>query len=279
MLKFKEELAMNPRETRMVQLLADLKQNYHVVGVKAEFEAEGTRLDEAMRLKDVAAAAGLELTIKIGGCEAVKDMLDAVSLGAKRIIAPMIETPYALTKFIKAAHMVYKRMMDAVDLFINIETVTAFHHLDELLSLPEASALKGIVIGRVDMVGSLGMSREAINDKTILEKCLVIASKAKKVGLEVVVGGGVSVDSLPFFQQFPATHLDRFETRKIIFNCPAALGNNETAFLKAVEFELMWLKNKKAYYGAIADEDNERILMMESRYQHAIDKIKELETI
>src|SRR5688572_22548736 len=103
---------MNPQERKMVQLLADLKKNHNVVGVKAEFEAEGTRLDEAMRLKDVSAAAGLGLTIKIGGCEAVKDMLDAISLGAQRIVAPMIETPYALYKFIKAARAVYKNMLD-----------------------------------------------------------------------------------------------------------------------------------------------------------------------
>jgi 4-hydroxy-2-oxoheptanedioate aldolase len=264
---------MNPQERKMVQLLADLKKNHNVVGVKAEFEAEGTRLDEAMRLKDVSAAAGLGLTIKIGGCEAVKDMLDAISLGAQRIVAPMIETPYALHKFIKAARTVYKNMLDHVDLLINIETITACENFDKFLQLPEIEFLKGIVIGRVDMVGSLGMSRDAINSRDVLDISLNVAAKAKQFGLEVVVGGGVSVDSIPFFRAFPETHLDRFETRKIIFGCPEALDNKEDAFLKAVEFELMWLKNKKAHYGAIADEDNERIAMMEARYKKAIDKV------
>ena len=41
---------MNPTEKNMVEILADLKHRYHVVGVKAEFEAEGTRLEEAMML-------------------------------------------------------------------------------------------------------------------------------------------------------------------------------------------------------------------------------------
>ena len=44
---------MNKLELQMTELLLDLKQNYHVTGIKAEFEAEGTRMEEAMRLKDV----------------------------------------------------------------------------------------------------------------------------------------------------------------------------------------------------------------------------------
>ncbi len=52
-----------------------------------------------------------------------------------------------------------------------------------------------------------------------------------------------------------------------------ALSNPEEAFLKAVEFELLWLKNKKAYYGAIHREDDERMTMMEKRYKESIDTI------
>ena len=48
---------MNDRERRMVEQLQDLRENHHVCGVKAEFEAEGTRLEEAMRLKEVVSAA------------------------------------------------------------------------------------------------------------------------------------------------------------------------------------------------------------------------------
>jgi len=87
------------------------------------------------------------------------------------------------------------------------------------------------------------------------------------------VGGAVSVHSMPFFKAFPAGHLDRYETRKVVFNCPGALNNTETAFLKAVEFEIMWLKNKKAHYGAIHSEDDSRLVMMEERYKKSIEAI------
>ena len=44
---------VNELERKMVEQLQDLRENHHVIGVKAEFEAEGTRLEEAMRLKEV----------------------------------------------------------------------------------------------------------------------------------------------------------------------------------------------------------------------------------
>ena len=87
---------MNSLERKMVAVLTDLRENHHVNGVKAEFEAEGTRLEEAMRLKEVVSAAGIGLTIKIGGCEALRDMYECRVLGVARIVAPMIESAYAL---------------------------------------------------------------------------------------------------------------------------------------------------------------------------------------
>jgi 4-hydroxy-2-oxoheptanedioate aldolase len=268
---------MNRVELQMVNLLTELKQEYNVTGIKAEFEAEGTRLEEAMRLKDVTSTAGLNLNIKIGGCEAIKDMLDAISLGAERIIAPMVETPYALQKFIRAAKLVYGSMLDTVELLINIETITACENFLKMLQVPEMTNLNGVVIGRVDLAGSLGLSREQINSSRILGLTSQVAVEAKKNGLKVVVGGGVSVDALPFFKQMPVGSLDRFETRKVIFQCPAALSNPEKAFLKAVEFELLWLKNKRDYYAAISQEDSARIELMEKRYRSSIEKISNKE--
>lgn len=265
---------MKKLELDMVSLLLELKNKYNVTGVKAEFEAEGTRLDEAMRLKDIVSQAGLSLNIKIGGCEAIKDMLDAISLGAQRIIAPMVETPYALQKFIRAAQLVYGERLDNIELLINVETMTTYDNFSAMLEVPEIKYLNGIVIGRVDFVGSTGWGRDAVNSDKMLQCCLEICAKSKEKGLNVVIGGGVSVDSLPFFKQIPIGHLDRFETRKIIFQCPSAISNPEIAFIKAVEFELMWLKNKQDHYSAIAREDEERIRMMEARYKNSLHKLQ-----
>ena len=265
---------MNQLEIKMVELLNKMKLDYNVAGIKAEFEAEGTRLEEAMRLKDVASKAGLGLNIKIGGCEAIKDMFDAISLGAERIIGPMVETPYALKKFILASKIAFGENIDNVDLLVNIETEVAYQNFDAMLKIPEIKDLDGIVIGRVDMVGSMGLTRESVHSDKILQMSLKLAKKAKDHGLDVVVGGAVSVESIDFFKAFPQGHLDRFETRKVVFQCPGAINNSEEAFLHAVEFELMWLKNKQNYYSKIAHEDSQRLQMMEARYQTSIEKLR-----
>jgi hypothetical protein len=259
---------MNSTEKHMVEILTEMKEKYHVTGVKAEFEAEGTRLDEAMRLKEMAMQSGISFNLKIGGCEAIRDLFDAITLGTERIIAPMVESHYALQKFLKAAktHLVDQDM----ELLINLETISACNNFDKMLEIAEISELKGIVIGRVDLAGSLGLDRRAIdNDATIKNISLQMAAKANQHGLKVSAGGAITANSLPFLQAFPTGHLDRFETRKVIFSCPMALDNPITAFNqainKAIEFEMLWLKNKKNYYGKIYTEDDARIAMIQER--------------
>ena len=113
-----------------------------------------------------------------------------------------------------------------------------------------------------------------MNSDQLLGICMDMASKAKARGKTVVVGGSVSIRSMPFFKKFPAGHIDRFETRKIVFACPSALANTEKSFLKALEFELLWLKNKQNYYGRISKEDETRLVMMEERYRDAVSAAK-----
>ena len=265
---------MNTLERTMIGTLADLRENHHVTGIKAEFEAEGTRMEEMLRLKEIVTKAGLELTIKIGGCEAIRDMYECRVIGVNRIVAPMIESAYALKKYLAAARMAFPAdEIDQVDFLINVETIAGVKAFDEMLALPEIQELDGIVLGRVDMTGSLGMTREDINSPRILEISRELFAKAKQHDLECVVGGGVSAHSLPFFRDLPEGHLDRYETRKVIFQCPGALSDAaDKGILKAVGFELMWLKNKRDYYSIIATEDNQRIHMLEARYKKLIEE-------
>lgn len=265
---------MNLLEKQMVDQLLLLKEHHNVVGLKAEFEAEGTRLEEAMRLKEVSMKAGLHLTLKVGGCEAIRDMFEAANLGTSHLVGPMVETAYALKKYLGAVKIAFSEdLRKNMSFLINLETITAMRNFDEMLALSEAKELGGIVIGRVDLTGSMGLTREAINSDEVKSLALGAAAKAKAAGKIVVVGGGVSVHSLPFFRSFPLGHLDRYETRKIVFQCPGALENSEAAFLRAVEFELMWLKNKKNYYTQISREDDVRLVMMEKRYKEQIEAL------
>ena len=96
----------------------------------------------------------------------------------------------------------------------------------------------------------------------------------KSLNKEMVIGGGVSAHSLPFFKALPEHSLNRFETRKIIFDAKKALNdsNADKGILKAVGFELMWLKNKRDFYGMIFKEDEQRLQMLEARYKYLIEQ-------
>lgn len=267
---------MNNLERKMLETLQDLKANHHVIGVKAEFEAEGTRMEEALRLKEVVTKAGLDLTIKIGGCEALKDMYDARTIGVNAIVAPMIESPYAVKKYLQATRMAFpEEERQNIKFLINIETQYGFRYLEEILSGESAKDLTGIVMGRTDMTGSLGMSKDDINHEDILKLAQEIARLTLKYKKELVIGGGVSALSLPFFKRLPDGALNRFETRKVIFDAQAALRDphSDKGILKAVGFEIMWIKNKQNFYGNIALEDNQRILVLESRYKKSIQEV------
>jgi 4-hydroxy-2-oxoheptanedioate aldolase len=265
---------VNELERKMVEQLQDLRENHDVVGVKAEFEAEGTRIEEAMRLKDVVSSAGLRLTMKVGGGEALRDMYEARVIGVERVVGPMIESAYALHKFLGAVNQAFPDSeRHDVQIAANIETITAAENFDSMLELPEIGELDGVVLGRVDMVGSLGLSREDVNSDRILDLARQVFQTAKAKGLECAVGGGVAKEGLPFMRGLGEL-LDRYETRKVIFACPAALDDDaEAGILKAVGFELMWLKNKRDFYGGIFEEDRARIEMLEARYAKSIEKV------
>ncbi len=260
---------MNACEREMLEILKKGQKQFGYVGVKAEFEAEGTRIDEFLRLLEIARLADLEIGLKIGGCEAIRDLLEARQVGVNYIIAPMIESPYALTKFIEAKNKVYSKdeMQDTKFLF-NMETITAFSQLDELIRIAaDPEGIDGVVFGRVDFTLSHGMSRNDINSDSILEYCLKAAEICRDNDLELVVGGGVSIEALGALKKIHDIKLDRFETRKIIFSGDALLKDNiEEGLLNAVRFELLWLLNKREYYKMIETEDDKRIDMLESRW-------------
>ena len=258
---------MNSIEYQMLDVLTELKEKYGVFEIKAEFEAEGSRIEELMRLKDVTSRVDLPIILKIGGVEAVTDIYNAITIGVKGVIAPMAETAFAVSKFLNAIEtFVADDNRDDINFAINIETITAFNNFEEMLNLKNIELLHGVTIGRVDFVGSMGGDRAMVDSEKILDYCTTIFSKAREKGLKTGLGGAISTGSIEFIKQLYSEGLvDKFETRKVVFSAEAILKAPEKAILKAVEFELLWLKSKRRYYQRIKSEDEHRIVMLEKR--------------
>ena len=260
---------MNIVERRMLDALRRGREEYNFVSVKAEFEAEGSRPDEFLRLLELARKAGLKVALKIGGAEAVSDLLSSKLYGVDYIIAPMVESRYALSKYIEAVGKVYNEdERSETEFLFNLETENTLKCFDEMTPLA-ISANVGIVFGRVDYTLSCGMPRGAVDERRITDDILTVAGVCKDKGLPLVVGGSVSGNSVDVLKELQAVHLTRFETRKVVFAGEAAV---DSAAVKAGidvagSFELDWLINKADYYGRASKEDASRIEMLSKRFK------------
>lgn len=245
----------------MKDTLKRLKNDYGVFEIKAEFEAEGTTIEELIRLKDITSNVGLPIILKIGGVEAVTDLNIALNIGVKGIIAPMVETDFALTKYLRMI-----RNIENIEFAFNVETYTALNNFEYMLELENIELLYGITVGRVDLSDSIGMSRDKVNTSNeIFNYCIKIFSLAKNKNLKTGMGGCISKEALDHIKLLKSTELlDKFETRKVVFPIES-YKYGEKAIIEANKFELLWLKNKQNYHSKIINEDLSRIKMLEER--------------
>ena len=256
---------MNNLEKNIIDVLSDLYKNYHVRSVKAEFEAEGAKFEEVLKLKTIVKSIGLGLCLKISGAEAIRDLYDARAIGVSSVIAPMIETPYAMKKFVKAIKAVFlEEERKNIGFYINIETITGFNNLNDIISSKEFAEINGIVLGRTDMIGSLGLEKYEIDSDSILNIAKIISNKLLYENKIFTIGGGISPDSVSFLKKI--IKLDNFETRKVIFEAKPALNNLniEQGIRKALEFETLWLKYKKEFNGVVFESDEKRLELLNS---------------
>ena len=261
---------MNRRERTLLDLLKRGMNEFGYDGVKAEFEAEGSRTEDLLRLLDIARKANAKVSLKIGGCEALRDLFDCKILGADTVIAPMIESTFALRKYIDAKNTAYSaEEREDVRFLFNIESKCGYDNLNGLVDLASINGnLDGIVFGRSDFAASIGLSQNEVNSDTVTCHGLHISEACKVKDLTMAVGGGISVGSLNTLNSYYRSHLTHFETRKIVFKSHALMGQNiDIAISNAIEFEISWILNKAEFYEQIGIQDSIRLMMLQRRQQ------------
>ena len=131
---------------QLVNELKKLKKS-GVVGIKQSFEDEGVLVDDVVKMKRICGSLGVFINVKIGGCEAISDINNCLLLGVDGIVSPMIESEFALQKFIEAiiTNIDVNRRKD-IKFYINVESKTSYENLDKILSSPPSKLLTGIVV-------------------------------------------------------------------------------------------------------------------------------------
>lgn len=246
----------------LIDALKELKNEYGVVSIKAEFEAEGSRKDELIMLRDFVENAELGLIIKIGGCEAMHDLDQCKLLDATGVMAPMIETPFAMRKFKGAVNKVYDSD-NSIERIINAETKTCLANFDDIMEEGKGF-LTGVTVGRSDLSASMGIAKSDIECDKVFEASMEFCKKAKANGLTTNFGGNIGLESIPFVIRMNP-YIDRFETRKVVISKNDNENFLKKAITKALAFELLYLKFKSEYYSAMANEDAARIRRLENQ--------------
>ena len=226
--------------------------------IKISLEDEGLTFNQATKIACLTHQHGINLNMKIGGVEAISDMRFAENIGCKGCVAPMVESSYALHKFISS---IYKNSFNFEKLFINIESKQAFHNIQDILNSSDAKHLYGIVLGRTDFIQSFGYTK----DKVDSDECLVMAKKilsiAKDKNLKTLMGGNMNINSFNFIKAlYEEKLLDYIETRNVKVKLSNNFLNNFKENLSnMLELETEWLTYKYDNLIQLSRDDKKRL--------------------
>ncbi len=260
---------MNPFLIELEKKIISLKSSQRLKAIKAEFEAEGTRIEELSILSHLCTTNSIPLTLKVGGPCAKRDIYEAFQIGANEILVPMVESAFAI-EYCSDAYMAlipnFQSLKTRPLLSVNIESKKAIQNIDSILesiknlSLP----INSIVIGRSDLANSLG--EKDVNSELILDLSYMLIKKCREINLKVTIGGNLTRHSYKFINNFD-NNIYAFESRKCTFSNLEPLSQNSFNALinDGLEFELSWLKFKRSLYQDRSEEENFRISKISKR--------------
>ena len=229
---------MNKKITNsLIQNVKKLKNKYKIFGLKTEFEAEGSTIEEAIFIQKICNKFNLNHKIKIGGAEAKNVYIQSIRIGSQYVVAPMVETGFAALKFINMTNEI--KNPKSLNLEINIETINSVKEIDKILKISK-SKVTGYTIGRTDLANSFFNKKIKPNSKKIFSLINYLIKKIKKSSKKkkITIGGSVDKKTFEILNQNKSLlkKINKIETRKVIFNIND-FSKNLSALEDALEFE------------------------------------------
>ncbi len=216
-----------------------LKNHDGVIGLKTGTEIEDMGVPEIQVMREISSDI-VPLTVKIGGAEARQDIRSMLSLNVDCILAPMIESIYALTQFIKAATEIQQEYNRPINLAFNLETINATKNLDDIIETSAFSKIDQVTIGRDDLSKSMHL---AVDEEEVMKLVKEITKKINNQKKMTSLGGGLSLQNIKkIANEVDTTYLN---TRHVIFK-------NNTTFKKKPEnilFKILdWERNLYSFF-------------------------------
>lgn len=211
----------------------------YFISLKGEFEAEGLAQDALASESRYAVKHGLDYLVKIGGCGALSDLNFLMDLGVVSVVAPMIETAFAMEKYMEILPDGYFEHVG-----VTIETITAVSNIAEILKA--GKKLTDVTIGRTDLNASYrGPGVDSVETMRMLKS---VAISAKNHGLKVTIGGGVNKNTHQFLCENKEIRnlLDCVETRKTVM--PINRFTKKDGLVNALRLEGLLLERRASTY-------------------------------
>jgi 4-hydroxy-2-oxoheptanedioate aldolase len=251
-------------EKKLVNQLVCLREDFGLCAVKAEFEAEGASFRDLVRLRRITIQQSIPLYLKIGGAEAIRDIKDAFELGVDGLIAPMIESPFALEKFLNACKSIYRDQK--IFKSINVETFQAAENIEGLLKMAKSS-IDNITIGRTDLSQSYFDKKIQPDSEFVLDLIEFLGKKVVDAGLTLTIGGSLTKASIGRFRGRSKEWIGQvasLETRKIILPADIMLEKDES-LEESIKFEELYLHSKLEIEKMFTELDRDRLFKLKNR--------------
>jgi len=233
---------------KLKDMISDLIKN-GCTGIKLSTEDQGVSFEFIDVVNNRIVHGAVPLHVKIGGPDARNDIRKSLEIRAKGIIAAMVESPFAVHKFVTAVKEIAgENLAKQLVLSINLETLSAYEKIDDILTTKEINEIDEIVIGVSDLAKSVG---KATSDPFVLDIVEKMCIRAKSAGKMVRVGGlmSVFVSRKDFRDRMIMGNLvDEVNTSSVAINVKKA-DNLESAYLKAINFEFQLNELWSLIYG------------------------------
>ncbi|MBW7857221.1 MAG: aldolase [Leptonema sp. (in: Bacteria)] len=241
------ETLINDLRNRLLNLCL----HHGLRSMKTGTEVEDMSFSEIELLRTISSGI-LPLYVKIGGPEARNDIRTLIQLGVDGIIAPMIESPYSLRNFMIAFNEIKDEFPESqVEAGINIETITGYNQMHNIINQPLAQGLKQVTAARTDLSGSMELNPD---DQQVLSLCTDIVIACSSKGWVTSVGGAIHPGIIEtLIEQIPS---DRVNTRHMVISCQDIVNEPRQSLIENLKFEIH-------LYRALSED-----LSNEKRQQH-----------